>query len=209
MNGVPEGDGDRLVCGAAYDDLVAQVADRRAPESPAAHPHLAGCVHCAAALAELQTLWAPVHDLAREPVRAPADVLTSVMARVRELPRQSWYAVVPGERGETRIAARVVAAVARLAAEEVPAVMLALGRGRTGAGMTAEQVAGRPGRPATEVGVAGTHVVVDVQVAVALGSRLESVADRVRTQIARRVAEHTGLTTQAVNVVVADVTDPR
>src|SRR3954452_2550419 len=157
--------GDRLPCGKAIDDLLIQVADRTAPSDPA---HQQTCPHCRAALAELEDLWAPVRDVAAEDVRAPAGLLQSVMAQIRELARNDWSAVLTGPRGRTRIAARVVGAVARLAAESVPHVTLALGGGRvaTPTDTTADRaaIAGRHSETATDVGVAGSHVVVDVQI---------------------------------------------
>lgn len=198
--------GDRLPCGKPADDLLAQVTDRTPPPDP---EHQRTCPHCRAALAEFADLWAPVHDLAAEDVRAPSGLLQAVMAQIRELSRNDWSAVLQGSRGHTRIAARVVGAVARLAAESVPHVTLALGGGRvaTPDGATADlaRVAGREGETATDVGVAGAHVVVEIQIAVDYGVPMQQVADRVRQRIVRHLADQTGLTTTEVNVAVVDV----
>lgn len=193
----------RLPCGASYDDLLVQVADRTPVRSP---DHQRTCPHCRAALGELEALWAPVHQLADEDVRAPAHLLETIMARVRELPRHTWHAVIPGERGDTRIAARIIAAVARLAAEEMPSVTLALGGGHTAQALTDADIAGTAGDAATDVGVAGTHVAVDVQVAVEMGAHIPQLADRLRAHIAQRVADLTGLTAAEVNITIADIT---
>lgn len=173
---------DRLPCGARVDELLDQVAEGRPPRDPA---HQARCPHCRAALAHLTEVWAPVQDLAQEEVRAPADLLQTVMAGVRELARDGWSAVLDGTDGRTRIAARVVGAVARLAAESVPHVSQALGGGR--------------------VGAAGARVVVDVQVVVDHGAPIPAVAARVREQVVRHLAAQTGLTATAVDVTVVDV----
>jgi uncharacterized alkaline shock family protein YloU len=194
--------GERLPCGASVDDLFAQVTDGRLPRDAA---HQQTCPHCRAALAEFREVWAPVHDLAAEQVRAPARLLDAVMARVRELSRHPWYAVVPGPTGHTRIAARVVGVVARLAAESVPHVSLALGRGRDAAALDRNEIAGPAGEAATEVGVVGTHAVVDVQIAVDHGAPIPEVARQVREQISRDLQRYTGLTTTEVNVRVVDV----
>ncbi|PFG38937.1 putative alkaline shock family protein YloU [Georgenia soli] len=195
----------RLPCGASYDDLVVQVTER----APAADPgHQGTCPHCRATLAELRRLWAPVDDLAAEDVRAPDALLAAVMAQVRHLAGDSWYATIDTGRGRTRIAARIVGAVARLAAQEVPAVTLALGAGRTPRTASARDVAGPAGEPASDVGVAGPHVVVDVQIAVQLGAPLGEVADQVRHRIAERIAGDLGLTPVEVNVTVVDVLTP-
>jgi uncharacterized alkaline shock family protein YloU len=204
--GRPRAGADRLPCGVRLDELLAQVADRTPPRDPA---HQRGCPHCRATLAQLADLWAPVHDLAAEDVRAPAGLLQAVMAEVRALSRADWAAVLREDAGQTRIAARVVGAIARLAAESVPHVTLALGGGRlaTQAGAVTDQarVAGAEGEDATDVGIAGSHVVVEVQIAVDYGVSVQQVADQVRRRIARHLAAQTGLTTTEVNVVVVDV----
>jgi uncharacterized alkaline shock family protein YloU len=201
---------DRLPCGKPVGDLLAQVADRTPPPDPA---HQRACPHCRAALAELEDLWSPVHDLAAEDVRAPAGLLQAVMAQIRELSRNDWSAVLHGPGGRTRIAARVVGAVARLAAESVPHVSLALGGGKvaTPSGATADRasIVGAQGEAATSIGVAGDHVVVDVQIAVDYGAPMQQVADRVRDRITQHIALQTGLTTTEVNVTVVDVRPPQ
>jgi uncharacterized alkaline shock family protein YloU len=202
--------GDRLPCGKAIDDLLIQVADRTAPSDPA---HQRTCPHCRAALAELEDLWAPVRDVAAEDVRAPAGLLQAVMAQIRELARNDWSAVLTGPRGRTRIAARVVGAVARLAAESVPHVTLALGSGRVATPadtpvLDHTKIAGRHSEAATDIGVAGEHVVVDIQIAVDYGVPMWQVAALVRNSIAQRIATQTGLTTTEVNVTVVDVQSP-
>lgn len=191
-----------LPCGVPYDSLLTQVADHAAPVDSA---HQSVCPHCRATLAELDSLWDPLRELAREQIKAPRDLLPAVMARVRELARHSWYAFVPGERGHTRIAARVVAAVARLAAEDVPHVTLALGSGRTGSQSTRAQIAGADVEAATDIGVAGSHVVVDIQIAIEIGAHIPTVVSQVRTQIGQAIAGYLGLVPAEVNVTVADV----
>jgi uncharacterized alkaline shock family protein YloU len=201
---------DRLPCGKPVDDLLTQVTDHMPPPDPA---HQRSCPHCRAALAELEDLWAPVRDLAAEDVRAPAGLLQAVMAQIRDLSRNSWSAVLDDPRGRTRIAARIVGAVARRAAESVPHVTLALGGSRvaTPTDTTADPaaIAGRHSETATDVGVAGSHVVVDVQIGVDYGAPMPQVAAVVRDRIARHIAERTGLITTEVNVTVVDVRPPQ
>ena len=224
MTPVPDADAvDRLPCGAPLDDLLAQVADQTAARDPG---HQRTCRYCRATLAELTALWAPVHEMANDDVRAPAQLLETVMASVRQLPRSTWHAVLPGDHGggETRVAARVVAAVARLAAESVPQVSLALGGGRPAPHLSAADRARHRAEPAsdwfsgmisdraegaTDVAVAGSHVVIDVQIVVDHGARIPDVAHQVRRQITRHITAHTGLTTAEVNVNVVDVTHHR
>ena len=192
----------RLPCGRAVDDLMAQVTDGGAPVEG---EHQRRCAHCTAARAELEALWQPVRALAAERVRAPSEVLQGVMARVRELMEPGWYAVVSEPEGKTRIAARVLGAYARLAAEEVSGVTLAIGGGRTGESTSAAEIAGDPGEAASNVGVAGAHVVVDVDVVVQMGVSISAVGREVQERIADRIAAYTGLTTHQVRVTVVDV----
>jgi uncharacterized alkaline shock family protein YloU len=197
---------ERLPCGVPVDELLAQVADRTPPRDPA---HQQDCPHCRAALAHLEDLWAPVHDLAAEDVRAPAGLLQAVMAQVRDLARSGWSAVLLDSQGRTRIAARVVGAVARLAAESVPSVTLALGGGRAAAGAAAtDELRGAGADDAASVGMAGDRVVIDVQIAVDYGADMVVVAEEVRDRISRHLAVQTGLTTAGVNVTVVDVRFP-
>jgi len=194
-----------LTCGVPIDDLLVQVADH-APNKDSQHQGT--CPTCQAALAELQALWAPIRALAAEKVTAPAWLLHQIMAKVRELPRHSWYAVLPTPTGDTRIAARVVGAIARLAAEEVPQVSLALSGGQPGAEHTLADLAGDTGESATNIGVAGAHVVIDVQVVVQMGAHIPGLATQVRDHITRRISDFTGLTTAAINIAIVDVLPP-
>ncbi|MGW6130384.1 Asp23/Gls24 family envelope stress response protein [Cellulomonas sp. NPDC055163] len=195
-------DDSRLPCGARYDDLLIQVVDRTPPHDPG---HQATCPHCRAALADLAATWEPLHELADEDVRAPDSILAAVMTHVRELARHTWYAYVPSEQGHTRIGARVIGAVARLAAEELSGVALAVGQGHAGAHPRPATGARRASGSATDVGVAGSHVVIDIQVAVELGTPIPTTAARLRAHIARAVAAHLGLTTVEVNITVVDI----
>jgi hypothetical protein len=67
---------DRLPCGAPVGRLIEQVADGRGGDPT---PHQQSCLHCQAALAEYDRLWAPVHQLAAEPVPVPDGLLEQVL----------------------------------------------------------------------------------------------------------------------------------
>lgn len=193
-SGAPRDDSsprDRLPCGVPVDDLLAQVTDGKPPQDPA---HQRSCAHCRATLAEVRDIWSPVQELAAEHVRAPTGLLDAVMARVRELSRHPWYSLVPGPNGHTRIASRVLEAIARLAAESVPRVGLALGQGH---------------ESGADVGVAGTHVVIDIYLSVELGAPIPEIADQVRAQIRRHLWRDAGLVVVEVNVTIVDVEAPR
>lgn len=200
-------DGALLPCGVRADGLLAQLIDGTSPSDPA---HEASCPHCRATLTHLAELWAPVLDLAQEDVRAPAGLLQAVMSEIRELARSGWSAVLREETGQTRIAGRVVGAVARLAAESVPHVTLALGGGRvaTAAGEQTDHAAVANSEDATDIGLAGDHVVIDVQIAVDLGVSIPRVAQQVRDRITNHLSTQAGLRTTEVNVTVVDVRLP-
>ena len=76
-------------------------------------------------------------------------------------------------------------------------------------GRTATDLASHRAEGATDVAVAGSHVVIDVQIVVDPGARIPDVAHQVRRQITRHITAHTGLTTAEVNVNVVDVTHHR
>lgn len=197
---------DRLPCGTAIDGLFAQVTGDRPPRD---HGHQRTCPHCRAALAELQDLWTPVRELAAENLTAPASLLAAVMARVRELSRNTWYAVLPGPRGETKVAARVVGVIARLAAERVPEVLLALGRGDlASAAPGAEQSAAAVKGAGAEVGIAGARVVVDVRIVLEYRVSIATVAAQIQRQIAQDLHDLAGVAPIEVNVAVVDVEAP-
>lgn len=177
----------RLRCGQPVDDLLSQVSEGQPPTDP---EHQRTCPHCRAALAELDELWRPIRALAAEQVKAPAELLEQVMDRVRELVRQGWYAVIRSPEGDTRISARVIAAVARLAAEQVPGISLALGGGHA---------------TDTDVGIAGPRVVIDVDVIIEMGTPIPTTSHTLREQIAADIAAHTGLHTAEVNIAIIDV----
>lgn len=195
-----DADAPHLECGAEYDALVAQVAERSTPGRERA-AHQRGCRHCRAAIAELQELWAPVATLAGERLRAPAGMVEAIMARVRELPRHPSYALVEaGTSGSTRLAARVIGAIARRAALDVPGVTAAVGGGHRRGDVMPEQ--------GTSVGVSGSHVVVEVALVVAAGAPVLDVAAQVRAAVIERVSALTDLTVTAVDVSVVDLDGP-
>ncbi|MGB8384221.1 MAG: Asp23/Gls24 family envelope stress response protein, partial [Dermatophilaceae bacterium] len=162
--------------------------------------HQGACPHCRAALAEIRRLWAPLGELARENVTAPSGVRASVMAKVRELPRNAWYAVLTGDRGTTYVAARVVGTVTKMAAEGLPTVALAVGRGQQSPAFDAPRSAA-----GADVGVAGSHVVIDVHVIVRFGEHIPTLARLLRRRVSEHVVSLIGLTPSEINIAVGDV----
>ena len=184
---------DQLPCGADVDDLIAQVADG---DAALRTPHQAGCPHCQAALAEYDQLFAPVRELAAEPVPVPDAVLEEVLRRIRSSLPDSLYGELPGPRGVTRIAGHLVALTARTAAQHVTGVRVALAR-----------TARHPGDDGTEAaaGVTGTSTALRVTIAAGWGEDLYALADRIRHAVADAVRTTTGLQPVQIDIIVDDV----
>jgi uncharacterized alkaline shock family protein YloU len=193
---------DTLPCGVPLDEIYAQVVDQTPPARP---EHQARCPHCRAALADLSEAWAPVAQLAAKQITAPSSLLESVLAKVRQISRDPWYGMITTDHGRTRVAARVVDAVVRLAAQEVPHVSLAFGRRRTTRDNDPATIAGTARESATNVGVAGSHVVIDVQIVIEIGPNIPTLADQVRRAVRTDIERFTGLTAAEVDVTVVDV----
>lgn len=189
-----------VACGAEVDLLLEQAAEGRAADRDA---HQRDCVHCQAALTEFTTLWSPVTELAGNPVPAPPALVASIMSQIRDRVRDVCYTLEATELGAIRIAARVVAALARDSARTSPGVRVALGRS------THTRLAGRAtfrhraGHAA--VGVLGRTAVVDLAVAVTYGEPSHQVAKDVQQQVIATLRDTIGLQTVTVNVTVDDV----
>lgn len=195
--------GEQLPCGRSWDALLEQVADGL---SGPADQHQLTCPHCQAALAELGRVWAPVRQLAAEQVHAPHSLLRKVMEQVRAAARQSWHTLIPGERGSTRVAARVIATLARLAAARVPGVRVALGRttearaaGRAAAATDQHDASG------SAVGVAGGSTVVELALAAQYDAPLLELAERVRAAVVHDLTRLAGLQNVQVDVTIDDI----
>ena len=194
-----------LPCGADTDDLLEQVAirDVAAVVDEARVRHQRGCPHCRAALEEYRRLWGPVDALAATVVRAPEAVIDRALARVRAVADNPAVGLLDeddGSPGSTWIAARVVVACARIAAEEVDGVRAVLGR--IDDDETAAAVSGRGGDAVVDVGLSGGTAVVALTVAAGWRQDLQVLAQDVRELVARRVREMTGIRTVTVDVHV-------
>ena len=193
---------DALPCGVPLDEIYAQVVDQILPARP---EHQARCPHCRAALADLSEAWALVAQLAAKQITAPSSLLESVLAKVRQISRDPWYGMITTDHGRTRVAASVVGAIARLAAQKVPHVSIAFGRRRTTRGNDPATIAGAAGESATNVGVARSQLVIDVQIVIEMGANIPTLADQVRSAVHTDIERFTGLTAAEVDVTVIDV----
>ncbi|HEX8304040.1 MAG TPA: Asp23/Gls24 family envelope stress response protein [Jatrophihabitans sp.] len=192
-----------LACGADVDELLEQVADGDADRLS---EHQRTCPHCQAAIAEFRVLWAPVQEYARQPVRLPQRLRASVLKQVDRLVHDVWYTLQLTDIGAVRVAARVVAAVARDAASQVPGVRVALGRSTESriARLVSRATSGHL-HPHAAVGVLGRTAVVDLALAVSYGQPVHEVALEVQRRVIAELKENIGLQSVTVNVTVDDV----
>jgi uncharacterized alkaline shock family protein YloU len=193
----------RLACGAVIDELLEQAADGHAGQLT---DHQRRCLHCQAALGEFSRVWAPVRSLAAEHVAVPAALKTAVASQIRKLIADVWYTLQLSDSGAIRIAARVVATIARQAARNVPGVRVAFGRSThsTTAG-PAEKATFRHYHPHAAAGVLGRTAVVDLAIAAQYGSQLRAIAHEVQQRAIAELRAKAGLQDVTVNVTVDDV----
>ncbi len=192
-----------LPCGAEVDPLLEQVADGHAAGRDA---HQRDCVHCQAAIAEFAALWEPVAEAAASPVPAPPGLTAAVMSQIRVLVRDVWYTLQTTELGSIRIAARIVAALARDTARLVPGVRVALGRStHSTTAALGDQATFGGHHPRAAVGVLGRTAVVDLAVAVTYGEPLHEVARDIQQRVIATLRDQIGLQTVVVNVTIDDI----
>lgn len=195
-----------LPCGADVDELLEQVADGHADQPT---DHQKTCAHCQAAIGEFTDLWDPVRQSAATAVPAPDEIRAAVMRLVRVLVQNVWYTLQLGDRGSTRVAARVVATIARDAARRVPGVRVALGRSTHPRIAAAVEKATRGHRhPDAAVGVLGRTAVIDLAIAVSYDDPVHQVAHQVQADVIAALRNGVDLKTVTVNVTVDDVLEP-
>lgn len=192
---------DELVCGASVDDLIDQVARGDASTRTV---HQARCRHCQAALGEYDRLWTPVHDLVAEPVEVPESLLEDVLRQIRRAAEEPRYGHLQDPDGRTSISDRVVKVVARVTAEGVEGVRVALSRRR---GPDQHQQADRhsTGQASVEAGLAGSSVALEITLAADYGVNLDGLARQVTAAVTDSVHRHTGLRVLDVEVEIDDV----
>ena len=197
------GANQHLACGADVDELLEQAADGYAAQLTS-HQH--GCLYCQAALGEFARVWAPVRRLAAEQVAVPAALKSAVASQIRKLVADVWYTLQLNDGGAIRVAARVVARIAREAASGVAGVRIAFGRSTHSrmAGL-AERATLAHRHPHAAVGVLGRTAVVDLAIAVQYGDEVDAVARAVQQRAVAELRSRVGLQDVTVNVIVDDV----
>ena len=135
-----------------------------------------------------------------------APLTTAVMSQIRALVRDVWYTLQTTQDGVIRIAARIVAALARDSARMVPGVRVALGRSTySQIAALAERATFQHRHPHAAVGVLGRTAVVDLAVAVTYGDPVHEVARDIQQHVIATLRDHIGLKTVTVNVIVDDI----
>jgi uncharacterized alkaline shock family protein YloU len=193
----------RLACGADTDELLEQTAHGRAGQLT---DHQRGCPHCQTALREFSRVWGPVRDLAAKHISLPAAVRTAVARQIGKLTGEAWYTLDLAEGGAIRIAARVVARIARDAARQMPGARVVFGRStraRTAAASTAATLGHRHSSEA--VGVMGRTAIIDLAVTAEYGQELDTVGRGVQERAITALRDRAGLKDVFVNVTIDDV----
>jgi uncharacterized alkaline shock family protein YloU len=193
----------RLACGASIDDILEQVAHGRDHDLSEHQQH---CIHCQAALRDLSGLWAPVREYASQPVPVPQRLADAVIRNVGRLVQDVWYTLQVTQDGSIRVAARVIAAIARDTAKLVPGVRVALGRSTQPrlAALVEKATMGHR-HPHAAVGVLGRTAVIDLAIAVTYGERVHDVAHDVQQRVMAELRSNVGLQSVTVNVTVDDL----
>ena len=197
-------DSATLSCGADVDLLLEQAAAGRGADWDEHQQH---CVHCQAALGEFTALWEPVADLAADSVPPPPGLVAAVMSQVRRLVQDIWYTLEVTEVGVVRVAARIVAALARDTARTIPGVRVALGRSTQGKLAALADKAAFGHHADAAVGVLGRTAVVDLAVAVGYGDPAYQIARDIQRQVRSSLRDQVGLRDVTVNVTIDDVLD--
>lgn len=197
------GSNTSLACGADIDELLEQAADGYAGQFTS---HQRDCVYCQAALREFGRVWAPVRSLAAEHVAVPAALKSAVAGQIRKLIADVWYTLQLSDGGAIRIAARVVARIAREAAQGVAGVRVAFGRStHTTMASLVERATLLHRHPNAAVGVLGRTAVVDLAIAVEYGDPIDAVAREVQRRAVAELRAKVRLQDVTVNVTVDDV----
>ena len=137
---------------------------------------------------------------------APPGLTAAVMSQIRVLVRDVWYTLQTTDLGAIRIAARIVAALARDSARTVPGVRVALGRStHDKLAAIAERATRRHRHPHAAVGVLGRTAVVDLAVAITYGDPVHEVARNIQQHVITTLRDTIGLKTVTVNVTVDDI----
>jgi uncharacterized alkaline shock family protein YloU len=141
-----------------------------------------------------------VRAVAADRTQASPSAVEAALRRLRGARVEAEYGRIDSPQGHTRVAARVVVALARHLAAGVPGVEVALGRLAAPGHEDGGEVV-----PDVEAGVSGGSTAVQITLAAAYGQDLRALGERIRTVVARGVRDATGLEPVDVTVHVDDV----
>ena len=199
MTGTPS---TPLTCGTDPQQLLDQVGDGRGSDLD---DHQAGCPHCQQALRIYRRLWAPFEILAAQTVRAPRGMASRAVAWIRAVYDDTTATPLPitglppGLPGTATVTTRVVIRCARLAAEQVDGVRLALSELSTSP--PAAHSGSDPGRGQAPE----EDIVLVMTVAAEHGHDLHALGRRIRTAVDDALRSLTGRTPRSIDVHIDDV----
>jgi hypothetical protein len=174
-----------LPCGTLLDDLIAQVADGSGPLD---RVHQATCRHCQTALDAIREAWEEFQLAAKAAISLPEGLAERILARVRPLSRAVGDGVMISDSlGETRVAPRVLARVARASALGVSDVLVA----------TVLDTHEDPDEPGS--------IAVALRLVVAFGPSVDGVAAEVRQRVDRALRAQAGVGASRVDVSIEDI----
>lgn len=203
---------DHLPCGRDKERLLQFVADG-IPLSPRSHE--ANCPYCQAAFNELSMLWAPVSQWATRSVPVPADLLRTVIARVRRMTQSPHHVVASTARGLTSVTSWVIGILSSEAALRIPGVTGVGGKTSEKGGHVSDVRNGADAVGVTEVGTAAVSVDFSIEVRPsathtesnpsAVDDDLLALSDRVRASVIGQLRQSAAIEVSDIDVTVDDI----
>jgi uncharacterized alkaline shock family protein YloU len=193
----------RLGCGRSIDRLWAAIG--QAPD-----PHEQQCEQCQAARARLERLREATRSLRESDLHDPAlkpspGTTEAIMGLARAEARRGRRVPLHSDQdGTTEVSEQALGSLVRSAAAAVPGIHARRCRIGTRPGATSPAGGGHPSPAAAE---AGTHLVIDLQVAAAAGIDIPAAAEALRDEIATIIPARAGIGAGTVNIIVEDLYD--
>lgn len=190
---------ERLPCGRDKERLLEIVAESK-PIEPGSHE--ATCPYCQAALAELNSLWAPVRRWSSRPTHVPTHLVRTVIARVRRMTQSPHHVVAAAAKGVTSVTSWVVAQFGAEAALRVPGVA-SVGPSYPGHERRSRTIMTRQGADAVGVSEVGAEAVaLYFGIRVHLVTDVLSLAESVRSEVIYELRRQADLEVSEVDISV-------
>jgi uncharacterized alkaline shock family protein YloU len=193
---------ERLPCGRDKQRLLEIVVDRKPIETGS---HEATCPFCQTALADLNSLWAPVRQWSSRPTHVPTHLVRTVIARVRRMTQSPHHVVAATAKGVTSVTSWVIAQFGAEAALRVPGVA-SVGPSHPGHKRPSRSIMTRQGADAVGVTEVGAEAV-----ALYFGLRVHpvtdvlSLAESVRSEVIYELRQQADLEVFEVDISVDDI----